>query len=149
MGPRDLATARDILERAACAAQWWRVSKWACRFAVRYGDAAWFVQLLDRVCEGGADAQPALRLLTSVRVSPTDGQREALARLVLLAVETGDSDEMLEWGPVVANSAELRQSLLAVYQGTADGGVRRRAWWAIAAIRRDAGTDWPGDEIPT
>ncbi len=137
-----------ILEQSASIAEWFRVATWARPYARRYGDQGWFAGLLDRVCAGGPDVEPALRLLTSVRISPSDSQRQALAALVLQAIQT-DETEWLEWGAVYADSPELRRALIDAYKGAADGGVRERAWWAINAIRWATKSGWPGDELGT
>jgi hypothetical protein len=137
-----------VLEQSASTGQWWRTSSWANRLANRYGDRAWFSELLERVCAGGKDI-PALRLLTSVRPTPSDAQRRALGELVLRAVETDDLSEGLEWAAIIADSPELRDSLLRAYGQAGDRGVQERAWWAINAIRRDTNSDWPGGGLPT
>jgi hypothetical protein len=136
-----------ILEDSASAGQWWRTRKWANRLAIRYGDEAWFAELLERVCAGGPDIEPALRLLTSVRPTPSEAQRRALGELVLRVVETDDPSGGLEWAAIFADSPDLRDSLLAAYRLANDNGVRERAWLAIQTIRFDTQSDWPGDAL--
>jgi hypothetical protein len=124
----------QILEQSAGAAQWWRTSSWACRLARRYGDAGWFAGLLERVCAGGPDLEPAWRLLTSVSLNLSGAQRRAVGALVLMAVEIDFPSEGLEWAAIMADSAELRDTLVSAYNEATDVWVRGRAWWAINAI---------------
>jgi hypothetical protein len=146
LAPRDRAAARAVLDQAATDRMWWRVSGWVRADVQRYADAAWIDELLARAVAGGPNRGPALRLLTTVRIDPTNEQRRVLGALVLAGIHR-DEDDWIEGIAVHADLPGFRDQLLAAYETAAEDGVRRRAAWAIHAIRRATGDEWPGDAL--
>lgn len=147
LGPDDRATVQAMLERAATETVWWRVSGWVRPYVSRYGDADWIERLLARAVGGGRDQEPALRLLSAVRVTPTEEQRQVLASLVLREIALGENAPWLERTAILADSATFRHELIEAHKAASGPDERRRAWWAINAIRRSARDGWPGDEL--
>lgn len=147
LGPGDRAIAQAVLEKAATDAQWWRVSVWVRPYVGRYGDIEWIDRLLTRAVAGGRDPGTALRLLSAVRVAPSEEQRRVLGSLVLRAIPRGEDEDWLESTAVLADTPAFRDELVEVYQAASDPDERRRAWWAINAIRRSARDGWPGDDL--
>ena len=147
LGPDDRATAQAILEKAATDSEWWRVSVWVRPYVGRYGDVEWIDRLLTRATGGGRDTGPALRLLSAVRVAPTEDQRRALAVLVLRDIPRGEDESWLESTAILADSPTFRDELIEAYKAASNPDERRRAWWAINAIRRSARDGWPGDDF--
>jgi hypothetical protein len=142
-GPDDRARVLAILEAAATDTRWWRVSAWVTRIGLGQRDAAWAAKLLDRATKDGPDAEAARRLLPVAGAKPSGPQKVVLGRQVLRAIEgDGDSFESLA---VLADTPGLRSDLVGLYQRADDADVRLRTWWAINAIRRHTGDDWPGD----
>lgn len=139
--------ARAILEQAATSATWWRVSGWVRPAVRRYGDDAWIETLLSRAVGGGQDAGPALKLLSAVRIDPTEDERATLASLVLRAIETGNDEGWLESTARAADSPSFRGALSEAYASASNPDVRRRAGWAIHAIRRSANDRWQGNPL--
>ena len=144
LGPGDRAAAQGVLEHAAANAEWWRVSDWVRRLAGRYRDSEWIDRLLARATSGGHETGTALRLLSGVRLAPSAQQRRALASLVLREIQRGDVEDWLESTAVLADSPAFRDELMEAYDAASEPDIRRRAWWAINAIRRNATDGWPG-----
>jgi hypothetical protein len=147
LGPDDRAVAQGGLELAAADAKWWRVSSWVRAFTRRYADGRWLDDLLGRALKGGRDGGVALRLLSGVRIAPTEDQRRALASLVLREIQRGDEEDWLESTAILADSPRFREELLDAYRAASEPDQRRRAWWAINAIRRSARDGWPPEDF--
>ena len=147
LGPDDRAIAQGVLERSARDPQWWRSSGWIRRDVQRYGDQAWIDRLLARGLEAGPDQDVALRLLTSVRIEPTDAQREKLGALVLEALRRDDDSYWIEGIAASADHPALRDALITAYRDATDDVERRLTGWAINAIRRAAADGWPGNPL--
>lgn len=147
LGPDDRTTAQMILWNAASDTEWWRVSGWVRPYVARYGDVEWVDRLLARAVGGGRDGGSALRLLGAVRVAPSEEQRRVLASLVLGEIQRGEDEGWLESTAILADSQAFRDELVEAYQAASDPDVRRRAWWAINAIRRSARDGWPSDDL--
>jgi hypothetical protein len=113
----------------------------------RYGDTEWIDRLLASAVAGGRDRSAALRLLSAVRVAPSEGQRRVLGSLVLGEIPRGEDEDWLESTAVLADSPGFRDELIEAYNAAFDSDERRRAWWAINAIRRSARDGWPGDDL--
>jgi hypothetical protein len=147
LGPDDRATAQAVLENAATDTEWWRVSVWVRPYVGRYGDIEWIDRLLTRAVADGRDRRSALRLLSAVRVAPSEEQRRVLGSLVLREIPRGEDEDWLESTAVLADSPGFRGELIEAYNAASDSDERRRAWWAINAIRRSARDGWPGDDL--
>lgn len=142
-GPDDRARVFALLEAAATDARWWRVSHWVERIAHRHRDAAWAASLLDRATSDAPDAGAALRLLWAAGATPSSTQKLVLGRAVLHEIQSdGVSFEPVA---VLADTPGLRNDLVELYRRAEDPDLRQRTWWAINAIRRSTGDDWPGD----
>jgi hypothetical protein len=143
LGPDDRAVAQRLLELAATDPDWWRVSSWVRSFMGRYADQPWVDGLLEQAVGGGRETGAALRLLSGVRLQPTEEQRRTLGSLVLRQIERGDDEDWLESTAVLADGPAFREALVEVYRTATEPDERRRAWWAINAIRRTARDGWP------
>lgn len=142
-GPDDRARVLTLLEAAATDARWWRVAHWVERIARRHRDANWAASLLDRATSDAPDARVTLRLLWAAGASPSSTQKVVLGRAVIREIESdGDSFEPVA---VLADTPGLRNDLVELYRRVEDPDLRLRTWWAINAIRRSTGDDWPGD----
>ena len=149
LGPDDRAVAQRLLELAATDPDWWRVSSWVRAFMGRYADQSWVDGLLERAVRGGRDSGAALRLLSGVRIQPTEEQRRTLGSLVLRQIERGDDEDWLETTAVLADGPAFRNELIEAYRAAIEPDEQRRAWWAINAIRRAARDGWPPDDLAT
>ena len=147
LSPDDRAVAQRVLESAATDLDWRRVSSWVRAFMRRYADQPWVDRLLGRAVEGGRDSGTALRLLSGVRIAPTADQRRTMGSLVLRQIERGDDEDWLESTAVLADSPAFRDELITAYRTAIEPDERRRAWWAINAIRRTAQDGWPPDDF--
>jgi hypothetical protein len=147
LGPDDRAAAQRLLELAATDPDWWRVSSWVRAFMGRYADQSWVDGLLERAVGGGRDSGTALRLLSGVRIQPTAEQRRTLGSLVLRQIERGDDEDWLESTAALADSPAFREQLVEAYRTAIEPDERRRAWWAINAIRRTARDGWPPEDF--
>lgn len=147
LGPDDRAVAQRLLELAATDPDWWRVSSWVRAFTGRYADGVWIEGLLERAVGGGRDSGAVLRLLSGVRIRPTEEQRRTLGSLVLRQIERGDDEDWLESTAVLADGPAFREALVEAYRTATMPDERRRAWWAINAIRRTARDGWPPDDF--
>ena len=142
-GPADRARVFKLLEVAATDARWWRVAHWVERIARRHRDATWAASLLDRATSDARDARAALRLLWAAGATPSSTQKLVLGRAVLHEIQSdGVSFEPVA---VLADTPGLRNDLVELYRRAEDPDLRLRTWWAINAIRRSTGDDWPGD----
>jgi hypothetical protein len=142
-GADDRARVLALLEAAATDARWWRVSGWVERIAHRHRDSVWSASLLDRATSDAPEAVAALRLLWAAGATPSSTQKLVLGRAVLREIESdGDSFEPVA---VLADTPGLRNDLVELYRSAEDPNLRLRTWWAINAIRRSTGDDWPGD----
>lgn len=142
-GAEDRARVLMLLEAAATDERWWRIAHWVERIARRHRDATWAASLLDRATSDAPDARAALRLLWAAGATPSSTQKAVLGQAVLREIESdGDSFEPVA---VLADTPGLRNDLVALYRRAEDPDLRLRTWWAINAIRRSSGDDWPGD----
>jgi hypothetical protein len=151
LDPDDRAIAQQILETGARATtqDWWRVARWVRVLTARYADPAWIARVVGLAVNGGPDQVAGLRLLPAMPNDPPGQDRQVLASLVLRVIDEGGDESFLESTAVLADSPAFREALSNVYRSAVDREVRRRAWWAINAIRRFGDRGWPESERET
>lgn len=136
----DVAAARQIILRAASGPDrdnWW-VPDWVGELASRFWSARWSRELAKAALDGGPDAEAARRLLVQVPQAEIDEDlRPGFRRLLLAVVDDGGDESWFEGMAPLVDDPDLRRALGERMDHPADG-VRRRAWWALNAIRREA-----------
>jgi hypothetical protein len=137
----DTTVARTIILRAANRPEepsWWWLPDWSVRLATRFWSDDWAQELLMSGLQDGTESAPALRVLAK-RPGPLpidDAQKRELGELVLTVVDNGRDETWFEGAAIVADTPELRRSLAQSLERATQDGVRRRAFWALNAIRR-------------
>ena len=134
----DIARARALILRAATGpdSDDWFVPDWVGQLAWRFWSEDWEADLVRVAIDGAPGSEAALRVLSGVprlRLEPV--QRQRLADQVLRVVQHGENESWLEGIAPSVDSPALRAALVEALQRP-EPDVRRRAWWALNAMRR-------------
>ncbi|MEA2827865.1 MAG: hypothetical protein QOG43_2304 [Actinomycetota bacterium] len=139
LDPSEVAIARQIILGAARGADrddWW-VPDWVGELASRFWSAEWSRELAMAALDAGPEADAARRVLVDVpRAEIDDDLRPGFRRLLLGVVDEGGDESWFEGLAPLVDDPDLQRAL-AERMEHPDGGVRRRAWWALNAIRRE------------
>ena len=140
LDPSEVATARQVILRAAGGPDrddWW-VPGWVGELASRFWSAEWSRELAVAALGSSPQADAARRILVKVpRAEIDEDLRPGFRRLLLGVVDEGGDESWFEGLAPMVDDPDLGRAL-GERMEHADDGVRRRAWWALNAIRREA-----------
>ncbi len=109
---------------------------WPERLARRFSRADWTTALLNEIRTGGPDQRGAFIVLAQQSILPASDEDLGLLRNLLIEmVRHGGDERGLESMAALVDHPLLRLELERCLQEP-DEEVRRRAWWALGAIRR-------------
>lgn len=134
----DVDRARELILRSASGPDRdeWMVPAWVAGLAWRLWSDDWEAELVGLALEGGPGSEAAYRLLSDVPGVQLDpAVRPRLAERLLDVVRRGEDETWFEGLAPALDSPGLRDALVG-FLDDPDGDVRRRAHWALNAIRR-------------